>query len=360
MIYNFSPGPAVLPSRVLEEAAVQLVDFWGSDMSILEMSHRSKAYEEVHQDALDMWRRLYAVPMEFEVIFVQGGASTQFAMVPLNLLGEGDSADYICTGSWSQKAIKEVGVLGKKCRIAGSSEEREFSYIPTPEQLDIDERARYVHITTNNTIYGTQYGPLPDTGSVRLVADISSDMLSQPLDWDRLGLVYGGAQKNAGVAGLTVVCLHRDLLKCRSTGVPTMLQYETHASTNSLYNTPPVFAVYMLNLVLHWIEARGGLSAMAAHNRHKAGLVYQVLDQYAEFYCGHAEPQARSSMNITFRLANRDLEARFCADAEGAGLVGLKGHRAVGGIRASIYNAMPVEGCQALVDFMQTFVRTKG
>ena len=360
MSYNFSPGPAVLPSRVLEEAAAQLADFRGSEMSILEMSHRSQAYEEVHQEALDMWRRLYAVPVEFEVIFVQGGASTQFAMVPLNLLGEGDSADYICTGSWSQKAIKEVAVVGKKCRIAGSSEERAFSYIPTPVQLDIDERARYVHITTNNTIYGSQYGTLPDTGSVRLVADISSDMLSQPLEWDRLGLIYGGAQKNAGVAGLTVVCLHRDLLQCRSAGVPTMLQYETHTSTNSLHNTPPVFAVYMLNLVLHWIEAHGGLSAMAARNRHKAGLVYQVLDQYAEFYCGHAEPQSRSLMNITFRLANRDLEAQFCAAAEGAGLRSLEGHRAMGGIRASIYNAMPLEGCQALADFMRTFVRTKG
>ena len=248
----------------------------------------------------------------------------------------------------------------KNAAFSGSSEERKFSYIPTSGQLDLDEQARYVHITTNNTIYGTQYGTLPDTGSVRLVADISSDMLSQPLDWDRLGLVYGGAQKNAGIAGLTVVCLHRDLLQCRSAGVPTMLNYESHVSANSLYNTPPVFAVYMLNLVSHWIESQGGLSAMAAHNRHKAELVYQVLDQYDEFYCGHAEPQSRSSMNITFRLANRDLEERFCADAEEAGLVGLKGHRAVGGIRASTYNAMPVEGCQALADFMQAFVRRKG
>ena len=360
MSYNFSPGPAVLPSRVLAEAAVQLVDFRSTGMSILEMSHRSQVYEEVHREALDMWRRLYAVPVDFEVIFVQGGASTQFAMVPLNLLGEGDSADYICTGNWSQKAIKEVDAVGRKCRIAGSSEERDFSYIPTPAQLDLDGRARYVHITTNNTIYGTQYGTLPNTGSVRLVADISSDMLSQPLDWSRLGLVYGGAQKNAGIAGLTVVCLHRDLLQCRSAGVPTMLRYETHTSANSLHNTPPVFAVYMLNLVLHWIEAQGGLSAVAARNRHKAGLVYQVLDQYPEFYCGHAEQKSRSSMNITFRLANRALEEPFCAAAEGAGLQGLKGHRAVGGVRASVYNAMPVEGCQALADFMLTFARTKG
>ncbi len=360
MIYNFSPGPAVLPHCVLAEAAAQLVDFQGQGMSILEMSHRGKIYESVHEEAMERWRRIYAMPDDFELLFLQGGASTQFAMVPLNLLEDGNSADYICTGSWSQKAIAEIEHLGKPYRIAGSSEDRNFSYIPPGDRLDLDGRAAYVHITTNNTIYGTQYAVLPATGEVWLAADMSSDLLSRPLSWDGVGLVYGGAQKNAGIAGLTVVGIRRALLPCRSEKVPTMLQYQTHVGTNCLYNTPPTFAVYMLNLVLRWIEGQGGLEAVEGCSRHKAGLIYQALDEHREFYNGHAEPDSRSLMNITFTLKDRGLESSFCTTAESYGLVGLKGHRAVGGIRASTYNAMPVEGCQALADFMADFVHRNG
>ena len=345
----------MLPRCVLTEAAAQLVDFEGGGSSILEMSHRSKVYKAVHLQTVDLWRRIYSVPEEFEILFLQGGASTQFAMLPLNLIREGRSADYICTGNWSKKAIEEVRLLGKPFRIAGSSEDRDFSYIPTQDQLDLDGEAEYVHITTNNTIYGTQYASLPDTGDVCLVADMSSDLLSKPLPWNRLGLAYGGAQKNAGIAGLTVVCGRRDLLDCGSTAVPTMLQYTTYARTESLYNTPPTFAIYMLNLVLRWLDGQGGLTEVDGRNRHKADLIYQVIEQHDEFYCGHAEPGSRSLMNITFTLENRDLEPSFCAGAEKNGLVGLVGHRAVGGIRASVYNAMPVEGCQALADFMRDF-----
>ena len=360
MAYNFFPGPAVLPPAALQEAAAQLVDFHGQGMSIVEMSHRGQVYESVHQEAMALCRQLYALPEEFQILFLQGGASTQFAMVPLNLIREGNSADYICTGSWSQKAMAEVEILGKSCRIAGSSEDRNFRYIPTPDQLDLDGRAEYVHITTNNSIYGTQYVDLPDTGEVWLVADMSSDLLSRPLSWNRVGLAYGGAQKNAGIAGLTVVCVRQELLGRASGPIPTMLRYSTHAESGSRHNTPPTFAIYMLGLVLRWIADQGGLSAVDAQNRRKAALLYQEIDASKGFYCGHAEPGSRSLMNVCFTLGDRALEPHFCAVAEEEGLMGLKGHRAVGGIRASIYNAMSVEGCQALAGFMRDFAARKG
>lgn len=362
MIYNFNPGPAVVPACVLREAAQNLVDFRGQGLSIVEMSHRGKVYEEVHQEAIACCLRLYGLGEEFTVLLLQGGASLQFAMVPMNLLRAGRSADYISTGHWSQKAIEEVGILGKRCRVAGSSEAATFSYIPSQEDLDLNPGAEYLHLTTNNTIYGTQYQTLPRSGGVPIVADMSSDLLSRPLPWGEVGLAYGGAQKNAGIAGLTVVIARRDLLERVSAGagVPTVMRYTTHAKTNSLYNTPPVFAVYLFGLVLRWIEAEGGLEGMARRNQCKAGLVYGAIDESGGFYRGHARADSRSVMNLTFNLVDASLETSFCAQAEKAGLIGLKGHRSVGGVRASLYNAMDEEGCQVLAQFMRDFARRQG
>ena len=359
MIYNFNPGPAVVPGCVLQEAAQNLVDFRGQGLSIVEMSHRGKVYEAVHQEAIDRCLRLYGLGDEFTVLLLQGGASLQFAMVPMNLLPAGRSADYISTGHWSQKAIEEVGILGKRCRVAGSSEGANFAFIPSQDELTLDPGAEYLHLTTNNTIYGTQYQTLPRSGGVPIVADMSSDLLSRPLPWEEIGLAYGGAQKNAGIAGLTVVIVRRDLLEKGQAegGVPTVMRYSTHAATNSLYNTPPVFAVYLFSLVLRWIEAEGGLAGMAQRNQHKAGLVYRAIDESGGFYRGHARPDSRSAMNLTFNLADPALEAAFCSQAEAAGLIGLKGHRSVGGVRASLYNAMDAAGCQVLAQFMGEFAR---
>lgn len=359
VVHNFNPGPAVVPAAALREAAENLADFDGQGLSILEMSHRGKVYEEIHQEAIDRCLHLYGLGPEFTVLLLQGGASLQFAMVPMNLLRPGHSADYISTGHWSQKAMEEVQILGKVCRLAGSSEAAGFSYIPSQPELDLDPGAEYLHLTTNNTIYGTQYHSLPQTGGVPIVADMSSDLLSRPLLWGEIGLAYGGAQKNAGIAGLTVVIARRDLLDRvgKGEGVPTVMRYTTHARSNSLYNTPPVFAIYLFALVLRWIESEGGLEGVARRNQHKAGLVYAAIDESGGFYRGHARPDSRSLMNLTFKLPDAAGEARFCAEAEGAGLIGLKGHRSVGGVRASLYNAMDEAGCGALAGFMRDFAR---
>ena len=362
MIYNFNPGPAMAPACVLEEAAQNLVDFRGQGLSILEMSHRGRVYEEIHQEAIARCLRLCGLGGEFTVLLLQGGASLQFAMVPMNLLRAGRSADYISTGHWSQKAIEEVGILGRQCRLAGSSEGAHFSFIPAQDELDLDPGAEYLHLTTNNTIYGTQFQTLPRSGRVPIVADMSSDLLSRPLPWGEIGLAYGGAQKNAGIAGLTVVIARRELLERvgDGAGVPTVMRYTTHAKSNSLYHTPPVFAVYLFGLVLRWIEGEGGLEGMERRNQRKAGLVYRVIDESGGFYKGHARPDSRSLMNLTFTLANRSLESAFCTQAEAAGLIGLKGHRSVGGVRASLYNAMDEEGCQVLAQFMRDFASQQG
>ncbi|MFH1572008.1 MAG: 3-phosphoserine/phosphohydroxythreonine transaminase [Gemmatimonadota bacterium] len=359
MAYNFGAGPAVLPRTVVTEAAAALA---GSreGLSILEVSHRGGAYEAIHDATLERCRRLYHVPEDMAILFLQGGASLQFAMVAENLVRPGRSADYLLTGSWSERAMAEARRLGRAHRVAGSSQDASFSYIPTGAELSLDREAEYVHITTNNTIFGTQYGALPDTGPVPLAADMSSDLLSRPVDWTRIGIAYGGAQKNAGIAGLTVVFLRRDLLERERDTTPTILRYSTHVEGNSLYNTPPVFAVYVLGLVLEWIEARGAIEGTERANREKAALVYAVLDELSGFYCGHARPDSRSVMNVTFNLRDRELNSAFCAAAEGEGLIGLKGHRSVGGVRASIYNAMPREGCQALATFMRDFARLHG
>jgi len=359
LAYNFAAGPAVLPRSVRDEAAARLGNA-EDGLSILEISHRGKAFGAVHDEALDSCRRLYAVPDDMDIIFVQGGASLQFAMVTENLLRQGRSADYILTGSWSKKALAEATRLGREARVAGSSEADGFRHIPPQDQLELDAGAEYLHLTTNNTICGTQYGQLPETGEVPIVADMSSDLLSRPMDWAGIGLAYGGAQKNAGIAGLTVVIVRRDLLERESDATPAIMRYSTHTESNSLYNTPPVFAIYILGLVLRWIDAQGGLEAMARLNREKAELVYGVIDELDGFYAGHARRESRSLMNATLNLPTEELEGRFCKEAESAGMVGLKGHRSVGGVRASMYNAMPRAGCQALGEFMREFARRHG
>jgi phosphoserine aminotransferase len=359
MIYNFNAGPAILPPPVVARIREDLPDYDGSGMSILEMSHRGKAYETINNEAEARIKRLLGLGNDYRVLFMQGGASTQFALVPLNFLGAGQVADYLLTGVWAEKAHEEAVQIGQ-ARVAGSTRANGYRRMPHADEIELSDHSAYVHITSNETIQGTQWHNWPDVGERPLIADMSSDILSRPLDVHRFALIYAGAQKNLGPAGATVVIARNGFLEHGSPALPTMLRYQTHAKNNSLYNTPPVFAVYALNLVLGWIEAEGGLKAMALRNTQKAGLVYTVLDEQDEFYRGHAEPAARSLMNITFRLPTEALEKQFVAEAAAHGLVGLAGHRVLGGIRASLYNAMSVEGAQALADFMREFVRKHG
>lgn len=356
-IFNFSAGPAVLPVPVLEEAQRDLIALPGVGMSILEISHRSKAFDEVIQGAEADIRALAKIPEGYEVLFLQGGASLQFSMVPMNLLTAGATADYVITGVWSEKALKEAKRVGAT-NVAFTAGP-DFKHVPAAGDLKLTPNAAYVHLTSNNTIYGTQFRELPDTGSAPLVNDASSDIFSQPIDVARHGLIYAGAQKNLAPAGLTLVIIRKDLLERSQASLPTMLSYKVHAENQSLYNTPPVFAIYVLRLVLKWLRANGGLEAMAAHNERKANLLYAEIDRTG-FYRGHARPDSRSRMNVTFRLPSEDLEKQFVKEATAAGLDGLKGHRSVGGLRASIYNAFPEEGVQALVDFMREFERKNG
>jgi phosphoserine aminotransferase len=360
-VYNFSAGPAVLPLPVLEAVQRDLVALPGVGMSILEISHRSKAFETILEQAEADLRRLAGVPRTHRVLFLQGGASLQFSMVPMNLLDAGKTADYIDTGSWAAKAIKEARKVGN-VNIAGSSKDGGYSRIPSASELRLTKDAGYVHVTSNNTIEGTEYRTLPNTGDVPLVADTSSDMFSQPIDVGRYGLIYAGAQKNMGPAGVTLVLI-RDDLAARSLAkkdtLPTMLNYGVHVENGSRYNTPPVFAVYVVGLVMKWLLEQGGLAAIARVNERKAALIYSEIDRTG-FYRGTASPADRSMMNITFRLPSEELERSFVTQATAAGLDGLKGHRSVGGIRASIYNAFPIEGATALVDFMREFERQHG
>jgi phosphoserine aminotransferase len=357
-IYNFSAGPAVLPLPVLEEAQKNLLALPGVGMSILEISHRSKAFDAVINEAVADIRSLASVPDNYRILFLQGGASTQFSMAPMNLLSPDSSADYIITGSWSKKALKEAQKVGRTS-VAGTTEPEKFTRIPSQSELKLDPAASYVHITTNNTIFGTEWKNEPETGSVPLVADTSSDMFSRPIAVSRYGLIYAGAQKNLGPAGVTLVILRDDLLARSPKNLPTMLDYNTYAKENSLYNTPPVFAIYIVGLVMKWIIKQGGLDEVHKRNQEKAGLFYDEIDSTG-FYKGHAAPDSRSLMNVTFRLPTEDLEKQFVAEATKAGLDGLKGHRSVGGIRASIYNAFPKDGVEALVSFMKEFERTHG
>ncbi|MGW8222954.1 MAG: 3-phosphoserine/phosphohydroxythreonine transaminase [Syntrophobacteria bacterium] len=357
-IYNFNPGPAALPLPVLEEIQSEFLDFKGSGMSITEVSHRSSAFDEVINDAADRIKRLLNAGEEYRVLFLQGGASLQFSMVPMNLLADDQVADYVNTGTWSTKAIKEVEILGKRARVVASSEDQDFNYIP--KDIAFNQDAAYAHITSNNTIRGTQWQSFPDTGQVPLISDMSSDIMGRTFDVAPFGLIYAGAQKNMGPAGVTLVIVRQDMLERVPEDLPTMLKYTTFAAKNSMFNTPPCFAVYVVQLVMKWIEeAVGGLASMEQLNRQKAALLYDYLDK-SDFYNGTAAKEDRSIMNVTFLLKNSSLEGTFIEEALANGLVGLKGHRSVGGCRASIYNAATLEAVEALVSFMAEFERKYG
>jgi phosphoserine aminotransferase len=357
-IHNFNPGPAALPLPVLEEIQAAFLNFNGSGMSITEVSHRSKWFDAVIEDAIARTRRLMGLDQRYRVLFLQGGASMQFAMVPMNLAAGEQTVDYVNTGTWSTKAIKEAQLQGKTVNVAATSEDRNFAYIP--RDLNLTPGAAYVHITSNNTIKGTQWAAFPETAGVPLIADMSSDIMSRPFDAAPFGLIYAGAQKNIGPSGVCMVIVREDLLERIPSGIPTMMSYATYADKNSMYNTPPCFAVYVVQLVLKWLEETvGGLAQMDALNRQKAGLIYDLLDR-SEFYRATADPDSRSLMNVTFRLPSEDLEQQFVVQAQENGLGGLKGHRSVGGCRASIYNASPLPAVEALVDFMQTFEGRNG
>ena len=357
-VYNFAAGPAVMPLPVLEEIQRDLIALPGVGMSILEISHRSRTFESILERAEADIRTLGSVPSTHHVLFLQGGASMQFSMVPMNLLAAGATADYVDTGSWADKAIKEAKKVGS-VSIAANTKGDNYSRIPAQSELKLTPGAAYVHITSNNTIEGTEWKTLPDCGDVPLVNDTSSDMYSCPIDVARHGLMYAGAQKNMGPAGVTVVIVRDDLLARSQKTLPTMLNYGVHAENKSLYNTPPAFGVYALGLVMKWLLAQGGLEAIANVNERKAAKLYAEIDR-SGFYRGTAHKDYRSLMNITFRLPTEELESLFVKEATAAGLDGLKGHRAVGGMRASIYNAFPEDGVDALVSFMNDFERHRG
>jgi phosphoserine aminotransferase len=357
-VLNFNPGPAAIPLEVLEEIQEEFLNFKGSGMSITEISHRSKPFDDVINDAIERTKRLLKIDDRFKVLFIQSGASMQFCMVPMNLLPDGKSADYVNTGTWATKAIKEAQLLKKNIKVVASSEDKNFSYIP--ENIKFSPDAVYAHITSNNTIKGTQFSTFPDTGNIPIISDMSSDIMSRPLDMDRFGLIYAGAQKNLGPAGVCMVIIRDDMLERVPDTLPSMLKYTTYSSKNSLYNTPPCFAIYTVQLVLKWLEEKiGGLEKMEKINQKKAAMLYDYFES-TDFYRGTAEKSSRSLMNVTFRLPNEDLEKAFVADATKNKLIGLKGHRSVGGCRASIYNAMPIEGINTLVDFMKGFESKNG
>ncbi len=357
-IYNFNAGPAALPLPVLEEIQANFLNFAGSGMSITEISHRSKWFDAVIEDAVARTRRLLKLDDKFHVLFLQGGASLQFCMVPMNLIPEGGTATYVNTGTWSTKAIKEAKILGKSVNVAATSEDRDFAYIP--QDIPFERDAAYVHITSNNTIKGTQWARFPDTHGAPLAADMSSDIMSRPFDPDPFGVIYAGAQKNIGPAGVCMVIIRDDMLARVPDHLPTMLKYTTFSEKNSMFNTPPCFAIYTLQLVMKWLEETiGGLEKMGAINEKKAGLLYDYIDQ-SGFYRGTADADSRSRMNVTFRLPSEALEQKFIQDAGKEGFGGLKGHRSVGGCRASIYNATGVPAVEALVDFMKTFEKNNG
>ncbi len=352
-VYNFSAGPAVLPEEVLQEAAVEMLDYRGCGMSVMEMSHRSHAFDTIIKEAEADLRELMGIPKQYKVLFLQGGASQQFAMIPMNLM-KNKVADYIVTGQWAKKAWQEAQKYGTANCIA-SSADRTFSYIPDCSDLPISEQADYVYICENNTIYGTKFKTLPNTKGKPLVADVSSCFLSEPVDVTKYGLLYGGAQKNIGPAGVVIAIIREDLITDDVLdGTPTMLKYKTHADADSLYNTPPCYGIYICGKVFKWLKKQGGLSAMKAYNEEKASILYDFLDN-SDMFSGTVEKNSRSLMNVPFVTGNKELDAKFIKEAEESGFVNLKGHRSVGGMRASIYNAMPIEGVKALVSFMKKF-----
>ncbi|MDO4563099.1 MAG: 3-phosphoserine/phosphohydroxythreonine transaminase [Clostridia bacterium] len=352
-VYNFSAGPSALPVPVLEQAQREMLEYPGSGMSVMEMSHRSKAYDGIIKGAEALLREIMEIPDNYKVLFLQGGASSQFAMVPLNLFTKSKTCDIVITGQWAKKAASEAAKYGKVNKVA-SSDDKVFSYIPDLDAATFDKDADYFHITYNNTIYGTRFTTLPDTGSVPLVSDISSCILSQKIDVSKFGLLYAGAQKNIAPAGLTIVIVREDLIGNAMEITPTMFDYKIHADNDSLYNTPPAYCIYICKLVLEWVKALGGVEAMEKINEKKAKILYDFLDA-SSLFRGTVVARDRSLMNIPFVTGNEDMDAKFIKEAAAAGFVNLKGHRTVGGMRASIYNAMPLEGVEALVDFMKKF-----
>jgi len=357
-IFNFSAGPAVLPVPVLEEAQRDLVSLPGVGMSVMEISHRSKTFDEIIGNAERGLRELLGVPENYHVLFLQGGASLQFSMIPMNLLPKDGSADYIITGSWGKKALKEAKREGQ-ANVAATMADGGFTRTPGDDEIKLDPQAAYVHLTTNETIEGVEWKSEPEVGDVPLVADASSDILSHPIPVEKYAFIYAGAQKNMGPSGVTLVIIRDDLLQRIPDNLHTMLDYRTHTQNKSLYNTPNTWGIYIIDLVCKWIKGLGGLEGMGRLNEEKAKLLYDAIDA-TDFYRGHADADARSIMNVTFRLPSEELEKKFANEATAAGLDGLKGHRSVGGIRASIYNAFPPEGCDALTQFMREFERTNG
>jgi len=358
-IWNFNPGPATLPLPVLEKAKADLPNYDNTGMAVMELSHRSKQYDAIHKDALSLMRGLFGVPDNFKILFLQGGASLQFAQVPMNLLGDGKSADYIITGNWSKKALKEAKIQGT-ANVAATSEDTKFDRIPAQNELNLSGDAVYCHITSNNTVAGTQFQTFPETNGVPLIADMSSDIMSRQIDFSKFGLIYAGAQKNLGPSGITVVIIREDFINAGREDIPIILQYRTQADKDSLYNTPPTYSIYLMKLVLDWVQGLGGLQAMERRNKEKSDLLYGMIDEMSDFYKGAVEKDSRSLMNVTFRLPSEDLEAKFVADGLAAGFGGLKGHRSVGVIRVSMYNALEPQGIKELTAFMKDFAKKNG
>ena len=359
-VVNFNAGPAALPLEALEQARDEMIDFEGTGMSLLEHSHREPPYEGVHREALELLRRLVGVPDTHDILLMQGGARAQFALVPMNLLHPGRSADYVVTGTWARQAHEEASLVGT-ARIAASTEkDKKFTRIPRHDELSLDPGAAYVHITSNNTLFGTQWSSYPDVGTVPLVADMTSDLLSRPIDVSKFGLIYAGAQKNVGPAGVTVVIVRKDLVEAGRTDIPQIFRYKSFAACESLFNTPPTFAIYVMRNTLRVLEQWGGAAALEKENRAKAALLYQTIDAAPEFWRAPVEKESRSIMNVVWRLPSEELEKKFLAEAKAAGLVGLKGHRSVGGVRASLYNAVRPPAVEKLVAFMHDFRKKNG
>ncbi|MFB6356982.1 MAG: 3-phosphoserine/phosphohydroxythreonine transaminase [bacterium] len=356
--HNFNAGPAVLPETVLEQARDEFMDFKNQKMSVLEVSHRSNEWEDTVDECVNRIRNLWEVPDNYHVLFLQGGASTQFAMIPMNIATNGP-VQVVDTGRWSQKKLTELQIQDVEHEVVASSQDTGYDRIPDFDSHEVDPDASYLHICSNETIGGIQWSEYPRTGDVPLVADMSSDVLSRPVDVSNFGLIYAGAQKNIGPAGATLVIVREDLVDRTPDGVPTMLRYDTHVKKDSMHNTPPVFTIYMINLVMKWLQDQGGIESIAERNRKKADLLYDVIDS-SDFYRGVAEPKSRSRMNVTFRLLEEELEEQFAEEAAKKGMIGLKGHRTVGGCRASIYNSLPVESVRTLVDFMKSFEQQYG
>ncbi len=353
-VYNFNPGPSTLPVSVLQKAQAELLNYNNTGMSIMELSHRSKDFEAIIEQAESKIKSLLQLTNDYRVLFLQGGASTQFSMIPLNFLNDGQEANYVVTGAFADKALKEAALIGKT-HIAASSKDQNYNYIPSMEDIQLSNNPAYLHITTNNTIFGTQFKQFPEFDNIPLIADMSSDILSKSIDANKFSLIYAGAQKNLGPSGVTVVALRNSLIEASNQSLPTMSRYDIMAKNDSLYNTPPTFSIYLLNLVLDWIQEQGGITELECHNQEKASYIYKAIDDSNGFYKGHALPEFRSDMNITFTLANADLEQAFIAAAAERNIIGIKGHRSVGGMRASVYNAMEKAGCLALAELMKEF-----